>query len=287
MERIGVLGLGRMGRAMAVRLAGQGWPVVGWTRSGADAEELGRDGVQAASSIEEAVVQSDVFILSLFDGEAVTQVLDRLARFDLAGKLVVETSTVDPTLCQSAKASIEAAGGRIMDAPVSGGPETIAAGSAGFYLGGGEEDVARFRPVVEVLGARVVHIGPLGAGASAKVLNNMMLCGYWETLCEAVRLGRALGLDLDTMMTFLGDSPAATPAMKGRMSVILGHENTVGFPVSGVAKDTRVIEGVAARLGIEAPALSAGAARFQREARTEAAELDLAAVVPRAFAADD
>ncbi len=276
-ERIGVIGLGRMGCAIAERLAAQGFRVTGWTRSGVDP---GISGVAFAGSLETAVAASDLLVLSLFDDAAAREVLSRLAAGDLAGRLIVEASTVAPAVTRAAAAAIEAAGGRLIDAPISGGPEMVAAGTAGLFVGGAEADVARFGPVASCLSARTLHVGALGAGHAAKIVNNTAMGGAWQAMIESFRLGIRLGLDLDTMLDLMADSPATTPAFRARIPKMRGQDPTVGFPVAGVVKDQTLFLETARAAGVTLPALEAARENFIRTAEAGHAEADLAAVIP-------
>ncbi len=276
-ERIGVIGLGRMGGALARRLAGQGMPVTGWTRSGGDP---GIAGLVLAPRLEEAVAASDILLLSLFDDAAVREMLARLARLDLAGRLIVETSTVSPAVVREAAPAIEAAGGRLIDAPISGGPEMVAAGTVGLYLGGAEADVARFAPVGVRLSSRVVPVGGLGAGHAAKIVNNAAMGGAWQAMIESFRLGARLGLDLETMLAIMERSPATAPAFRDRIPKMNGADPTVGFPVAGVVKDQALFLAVAAEAGVELPALAAAYENFRELAEAGHAGADLAIVIP-------
>jgi 3-hydroxyisobutyrate dehydrogenase len=276
-ERIGVIGLGRMGRAMAARLAGQGLRVTGWTRSGGHTAPAG---VTLAATLADAVAASDVIILSLFDDIAVREVLGCLAALDLTGRLVVETSTVAPSVVREAAPAIEAAGGRIIDAPVSGGPEMVATGTVGLFVGGAAEDVARFQPVATRFAARTVPVGALGAGYAAKIMNNVALGGVWQAMIESMRLGARLGLDLETMTGILVDSPAASASFRTRLPKIMGEDREVGFPVSGVLKDQALFLRIAADVGEALPALAAARVNFAAVARDGHGEEDLARVIP-------
>ncbi|MCU0855689.1 MAG: NAD(P)-dependent oxidoreductase [Rhodobacteraceae bacterium] len=275
-ERIGVIGLGRMGRALAERLAGQGCPVTGWTRSG----NIAVSGARTAATLEDAVAASDVLVLSLFDDAAVREVLARLAQLDLTGRLVVETSTVAPDPLRDAAPVIEAAGGRAIDAPISGGPEMVRAGTIGLFIGGAADDVARFMPIAALLSLRVVPVGPLGTGYAAKVVNNVALGGAWQAMIESTGLGARLGLDLGTMMTILTDSPAASPSFRTRVPKILGEDREVGFPVAGVLKDQELFLRIAESVGLQLPALSAARANFAQVAQDGHGGEDLARVIP-------
>ena len=149
-ERIGVVGLGRMGWALAERFAGQGCEVVGWTRSGFESSKAEESGFAPSETLGELVSSSDIVFLSLFDEIAVRDVLGQLAVLDLERKLIVETSTVSPNVCRQLESSINAAGGALIDAPISGGPEMVRSGDMGLFIGG--SDVAANRRDRALLG---------------------------------------------------------------------------------------------------------------------------------------
>ncbi len=279
--RIGIIGLGRMGSAMAARLAASGFPVIGWSRSGIPPDFT--ETADLAVDIPSLAAASDFIILALLDDAAVHAVAASLATRDLSGKLIVDTSTVSPLTLASHQAMVEQKGGRLLDAPISGGPEMLATGKAGFYIGGREEDFRRFLPVAEVLSDRIHHVGTLGHGAASKLINNMMLTGLWESLKEALQLGARAGLARDRMIEVLSGSPAASPAMKGRLPVVLGETDHVGFPVSGVVKDISVVRDYAAHLGVAIPAMKAALASFETAAGAGFADADLATMVKLAL----
>ena len=282
-ERIGIVGLGRMGRAMAARLSEGGWQVSGWTRSGIADQDAAGLGLTPCATPEELAAGADILILSLLDDAAVAAVLTTLAACDLSGRLLVETSTVSPETLRAHAPALNAAGARALDAPVSGGPDMIAAGRAGLYIGGEAGDVARFRPLAKALADRIHHVGPLGSGAAAKVVNNMMLAGYWQTLREALQTGRRSGLTLDTMLTILKDSPAANPALVHRMPVITGDSDDVGFSVDGVIKDLGVFCAVAEAQGVDIPAMRAARASFTAASTAGLGAADLATMIRAAL----
>ncbi len=272
-ENVALIGLGRMGRAMAERLAREGVPVIGWTRSGALS-----DAFPVAATLEAAVAGADVVILSLFDDAAVREVLGRIAVCDLAGKLVVETSTVSPSVVREMAPGIEAAGGRIVDAPVSGGPEMVTAGTVGLYVGGAAGDVARFEPLAARLSNRVVPVGPLGSGAAAKIVNNVALAGAFHAIVDAIKLGGAMGMSLEAMLGFLQDSPATNPMFRARIPKMTGEDKTVGFAIDAVMKDNILFLAVAERFGVDLPEL-----RHARERLTEAIAAGLGGEDPAAM----
>ncbi len=276
-ERIGIVGLGRMGRAIAERLADTGFAVAGWNRTPRGDAGLPPD--QLCAELEALAGRSDILVLSLFDDDALRDVLERLLAADLTGKLIADTSTVRPDTLAAYSARIGVAGAAAIDAPISGGPEMVTAGGAGMFLGGNERDVARFAPVAGALSRSARHIGPLGAGSAAKIVNNMLLMGCWEALREAVSVGRKAGLDPRVMIDFLCDGPAANGALKGRRAEVLGDSDRVGFPVSGVIKDAVMFRSVAESFGVETPAVDAALSGFRDAEAAGLGQDDLAALI--------
>ncbi|MDD9976824.1 MAG: NAD(P)-dependent oxidoreductase, partial [Boseongicola sp.] len=250
-EIIGVIGLGRMGWALAERLAGQGAEVVGWTRRGVDSDMAKAAGFESAADLSDCAARSDILMLSLFDDTAVEAILGQLAELDLSGKLIVETSTIAPDVVQRFEDRILAAGGRLIDAPISGGPEMVEAGTIGLFIGGAEDDVARFWPVGELASNRMARVGDLGMGATAKIVNNVALAGAFQSAVEALLLGQKLGLGLEVMLGFLAKSPGTTPMFKDRIAKITGEDEEVGFSVDGGVKDLTLFTGVAEAAGID------------------------------------
>lgn len=278
-ERIGIVGLGRMGSAMAERLAGQGFTVTGWSRSGVPQQKASALGIAGATNLAALSAASDIIILALLDDAAVHAVVEEIASAHPGGKLIVDTSTVSPETLRAHQTVMIEQDVALLDAPIAGGPEMLLAGTAGFYIGGTDQDFRRFEPVAGVLSNRILHVGKLGDGASAKLVNNMMLMGLWQTMKEAIELGGEAGLSSDKIIEILSGSPAASPAMKSRLPVILGQTDTVGFPVSGVLKDMSVVFEVAGRLGVPTPTIDAACQSFRQAAALGHSEADLGTVV--------
>jgi 3-hydroxyisobutyrate dehydrogenase-like beta-hydroxyacid dehydrogenase len=260
MERIGVIGLGRMGSAMARKFAQEGLAVTGWTRSGRSV-----DGIAAAPDLGALVAASDSLVLSLYDDVAVAEMLDALLGHDLTGRLVVETSTVVPQILQERAPALAERGAVVADAPVSGGPEMVRAGTCGIFIGGEPDPADRARAVLAYLTPRAVHVGPLGAGMVMKTINNSMLQAYVAGLRDMLPLARRAGIPLADVLSILNEGPAGLPMTRDRMPKILGEDTTVGFPLSGIAKDNDVFRRVAAAHGLEAPILKL-AGEAQQEA---------------------
>ena len=279
MEKITVIGLGRMGSAIALRCQEKGHQVTGWTRSGRALE-----GVKNAPDLVEAVAAGDVLILSLYDDAAVTEVLDQLLTLPLQGKLIIDTSTVLPTLLTSRAAEIAAAGAAAVDAPIAGGPEMVAAGTCGVFVGGDDAAAARAEAALSAISSRIFHVGPLGTGLVMKTLNNAMLQVYVQGLSELLPLAKRAGLPLKTALDILSGGPAGLPMVRDRIPKILGEDTEVGFPLTAISKDNDVFQAVLAAYDLTSPILQLAAARQDKAIAEGLGDKDPASLIADAYA---
>lgn len=284
MDRIGIIGLGRMGSAMAQRLAGQGAQVTGWTRSGLSVSDAAAWGITRADMMADLVEASDTIVLSLFDDAAVDAVLDAaLAIGPLDNRLFIDTSTVAPSVLQSRIGALKAAGASAVDAPISGGPEMVLAGTCGLFIGGDDADVTRALEVTRRISPRCFAVGPLGAGMVIKAVNNSMLQAYTAALMKQLRLAKRAGLPLETAIDIICGGPASMTMIKDRVPKILGQDPEVGFTIAGILKDAQLFQRIAANHGVATPIL-AQAEAMERAAIAEGlADMDPAHLIAHAY----
>jgi len=278
MKRIGIIGLGRMGSAMARRFAKEGHEVRGWTRSGRAVE-----GVQSIGDIPALASVSDTLILSLLDDYAVASVLDQLLDCDLQGKQIIDTSTVVPDILKQRVHAIEGKGATAVDAPISGGPELVLAGSCGIFIGGAADAAARAQTTLTAISNRIFHVGPLGTGLVMKVINNGMIQAYFAGLNDMMPLAKRAGLPMETAMRILSGGPAGMPMIADRLPKILGDDQSIGFAMSAVAKDNDVFLRVVRSFGLEAPILEIAGKQQRAVVAAGHADADPAVMVPFAY----
>jgi 3-hydroxyisobutyrate dehydrogenase-like beta-hydroxyacid dehydrogenase len=278
MERIGVIGLGRMGSAIAQRMSTQEHPVMGWTRSGRKV-----DGVQSANDIETLVEGSNTLILSLYDDAAVESMLDKLLALDLTGKQIIETSTVVPDILIDRIDRIIAKGAVAVDAPISGGPELVLAGQCGIFIGGNDDDATRARGSLSAISGRVFHVGPLGTGLVMKVINNSMVQSYFNSLADMMPLAKRAGLPLETALRILCGGPAGMPVVADRIPKILEQDSEVGFTLDAVFKDNDVFQRVLRSFGLNSQTLAEFGERKSAVAEKGLLEHDPAAMITMAY----
>ncbi|MGW6692407.1 3-hydroxyisobutyrate dehydrogenase [Rhodococcus sp. NPDC054953] len=191
---VAFLGLGHMGGPMAANLVKAGYPVTGFDPVPAAQTQAFKDGVTVVDTAAAAVADADVVITMLPNGRLVLDLYAEILAVAKAGTLFVDSSTIDVADAREAADRAHAAGHRAVDAPVSGGVAGAAAGTLAFMVGGSEADFASARPLLDVMGAKVVHCGGSGVGQAAKICNNMILGISMIAVSEAFVLGEKLGL---------------------------------------------------------------------------------------------
>ncbi|MEU4313332.1 3-hydroxyisobutyrate dehydrogenase [Nocardia sp. NPDC024068] len=213
-KTIGFLGLGHMGGPMAANLVKAGYDVHAFDPSPAAREQARTDGVALVDTGVAAATGRDIVITMLTTGALVRNVYAELLEVAEPDTLFVDCSTIDVADAKAAADAAVAMGHRALDAPVSGGVAGAAAGTLTFMVGGADADFAEARPVLEVMGAKVVHCGASGVGQAAKICNNMLLGISMIGLSEALVLGEKLGLShqsfFDVVSTASGQSWALT-----------------------------------------------------------------------------
>ncbi|MCW2781508.1 MAG: 3-hydroxyisobutyrate dehydrogenase [Marmoricola sp.] len=220
---VGFIGLGQIGRPMALRLAD--WPGGLWAYDVVpDAVDALVDaGATRATSIIEVAENSDVICLMVRDDDQVREVLATLLGAARSGLVVVVHSTIHPDTASNLATVAAAQGVALVDAPVSGGSMGASDGRLAIMVGGTPEAFERCRPVLEQMGSLVVHLGPVGSGTSAKLARNLLHFVSFTAVTEAQRLAEAAGIDLAQ----LGAIVRHTDKITGGAGAIMYRDTTV------------------------------------------------------------
>ena len=189
---ISVLGLGMMGRPMAHRLLEAGCDVRGWNRSTLSPDLT--EGVPLCQTLQEAA-RADVCLMMMLDSTAVDAVIEQMEPYLEAGQVIMDMSSSDPTHSTIHAQRLVAKRIGWIDAPVSGGPEGAAAGTLAIMAGGETADFVRVKPVLDILGGNVVHVGQAGMGHVVKVINQVIVGLTIEAVAEALTLAEKSGVD--------------------------------------------------------------------------------------------
>lgn len=219
---VGFVGLGNIGKPMALRLATEGVPLRVYDVVPGPLDELRAAGAEVAASVADLARQVDVLCVMVRDDDQVREVLGEVLTAASPGLTVVVHSTVSPTTPAELADVAGRHGIRLVDAPVSGGAMGAADGSLAILVGGSDDAFAAVRPTLEVMGAKVVHAGPIGAGTSFKLARNLMHFVAFTAATEAQRLAEAAGLDLKA----LGEVVRHTDAITGGPGAIMHRETT-------------------------------------------------------------
>jgi 3-hydroxyisobutyrate dehydrogenase len=198
-EKLGYLGLGMMGFPMAQRLLNAGYEVAVWNRSAGKAAALVEAGAKPAANPREMTTTATILFMCVTDAAAVEKVVfgpDGLAACPGDGKLVVDFSSVHPDKARAIAARLKAANGMgWVDAPVSGGSKGAEEGTLAVMAGGDAADIERVRPYVLAMARRLTHMGPIGAGQTTKLCNQVIVGCARAVLAEATRLAENAGID--------------------------------------------------------------------------------------------
>jgi len=194
MTRIAFIGLGNMGGPMAANLVKAGHAVIGYDLSHDMLKAAEATGVKPANVLTEALAEAEVVVTMLPKGQHVLTVWTDILRSVPKGTLLIDSSTIDVDSARKAHVMAGEVGCLSLDAPVSGGTGGASAGTLTFMAGGSPESFAAAKPLLEVMGRKIVHCGDAGAGQAAKICNNMILGISMIGVCEAFVLGEKLGL---------------------------------------------------------------------------------------------
>lgn len=253
-EKIGFIGLGIMGRPMAENLIEAGCDLVAYNRTREKAENL--DGATVAESPKEVAQSSDVIITMLPDSPQVEEVLageDGVFEGLREGALLVDMSTISPVVTEELSDAAKGQGVSMLDAPVSGGDVGAIEGTLSIMVGGSEEDFERARPLFEVMGATVTHVGPVGTGQVVKAANQIVVALTIEAVSEALVLGSKGGVAPEKILDVLGGGLAGNKVMEVKREKMLDHSFDPGFKVELHHKDLGIALAAGREYGVTLP----------------------------------
>jgi 3-hydroxyisobutyrate dehydrogenase len=276
---VGIVGLGRMGSAMAERLRGQDFAVIGWDHDNAASERAKAAGLRVAANAREVAVASDIVISSITEDNGARRIFsgpDGFLQADVSGKLFIEMSTLQPMTGRELAPLVEAKGARLVEAPVLGTIPQARNGTLFAMVGGRAEDVLRARPVLEKLTRRILHMGPAGSGYAMKLAANLGLGTYVQAIAESLALGLRQGLALDAMLDALQESATASPWLKAKTGVLRGDAAEMTLDIRTLRKDIMSAVATGALSGVPTPLASGALAALSAAAASEYGSRDIA-----------
>ncbi len=283
--KVGLVGLGRMGAAMAQRLRERGCELAAWDRSVKACEVQSKRGLRVVEGPRAVAADADVVLSIITEDNGVRQIFtggDGFLSGDVGGKLFIEMSTLQPMTHRELAPLVKAKGASLVDAPVMGSIPTVREGNLVALLGGEAADVERARGVLDHLTRRIVHIGGNGAGCAMKLAVNLGMAVYLQSLAEAISLGQSEGLTLEQMLDIFSEAPTASPLLKGKAGVLRGEPADITLDIRTMRKDVMSAIATGARNGVTMPATSGALASLSAAVAGGWGDKDLAEV-PRYF----
>jgi len=257
-QPVGFIGLGAMGEAMALNLVKAGTRLVVWNRTPAKAGILVAAGADLARNAPDLFTQARTVILMLVDGQAIDTVLGR-GTHDFAarvsGRTLVHMGTTSPTYSRRLEGDIRSAGGRYVEAPVSGSRKPAEAGHLVAMLAGDANAIAEVRPLLALMCRETVLCGQVPNALLMKLSVNLFLISLVTGLAEAVHYADRNGLDLNHLMAVLDAGPMASDVSRVKALKLVGRDFAAQAAISNVLENNRLIAEVARAAGIASPLL--------------------------------
>ena len=254
--RLGFIGLGAMGRPMALHLLRAGHQLAVWARRPEASQPLCAAGAVSCASAAAVARRAEVVFTNLTAGADVEQVTfagDGLQDGLGAGSILVDLSTIAPEMARSLAQRLACGGVEMLDAPVSGGEQGAIAATLAIMVGGKAAVLERVRPLFEVLGKKIVHVGDSGAGQVAKACNQMVMVAAIQAVAEALHLSRAAGADPARVRQALAGGSAGSRVLEVMGGRMVDRDFSAGVEARLHHKDYAVVLAEAHRLGLPMP----------------------------------
>ena len=278
-----VIGLGRMGSAMARRFHGGGYDLTLWNRDRGKAQSVASEtGSDVALSAADAASSADIVLTSLADDAALEEVYlgaDGIVAGIEAGSVAVDTSTVHPATVVKVGEAVDSTGAGLIDCPVSGSVSTVESGMLTVMAGGDATLISRVEPLLETIAKRVIRVGGRGAGAACKLAVNGLVHGLNVALSEALVLAEKAGVDREKAYEVFSSGAGGAPFVEYKRDAYLHPEAAaVAFTLDLVAKDLDLITQLGSEVGAPMDQATTGLDIVNRAIESGLAGRDLSAI---------
>ncbi len=276
---VALVGLGNMGLPMGRRLAEAGYRITGYDTQPAARDRFRGQGCAVADDLAAAVGDAAAVITMLPDGKIVRTVVEALRPHLAPGAVVIDMSSSDPVGTREFGAGLAATGIAFVDAPVSGGVKRAVDGSLAIMAGGDEATIDRVEPVLAAMGKSIFRTGPIGSGHAMKALNNYVSGAGLVAALEALRVGKAFGLDPSVMVDVLNASTGKNNSTENKLKqFVISGTYASGFSIGLMAKDIRTADDLAHAMGVRTPLADDCAAFWDEAARALGGDADHTAI---------
>jgi len=270
-KKVGFIGLGVMGKPMALNLLKVGYPLTVWNRTRSKADELLTMGASWSDSPKEVAEKSDVMITMVTDSPDVEEVVlgpQGVIQGAHTGLILIDMSTISPTVARRVAEELSRKGVKMLDAPVSGGELGAKEAALSIMVGGPKDIFEECLPIFKALGKRITYMGPNGMGQTAKLCNQVICALNIQAVCEGLMLGARAGLDLKKLLEVVTAGAASSWMLSNLGPKMMGRDFRPGFKIRHQQKDLRLVLSFAAELGLPLP----GTALVQQMLRAVEAE---------------
>ncbi len=260
------IGLGAMGAPMAGHLAESGELATVWNRTAARSERFIAEhpAIGVADNPAQAAADADVIFTCVSADDDLRGIVDQLEPSLAAGQIVVDHSTVAPATARDLSDALEDLGVAFIDAPVTGGVEGAIGGRLAVMAGGDERALERVRPIMARYARVIHHLGPSGSGQAGKAVNQLMVAGIAEAVCESLALMEKLSLPREPMLELLGGGAASNWFLDKRGATMLADSFDVGFDPRLLLKDLKICHALCTEAGFESTVVDQAITDYSR-----------------------
>ncbi len=255
--KVAFIGLGTMGFGMSMNILKAGNELTVHNRTRDKEIPVVEQGARRAESPKDAAAGAEIIAMCVSDTPDVEEtilgengVIHRASK----GSIVIDMSTISPAATRNMARELETKGMKMLDAPVSGGPEGALNGTLAIMVGGDKADFERALPVLETMGKTITHVGPIGAGQITKAINQILISGTYLTVAEGLTMGIKAGLDMEKVIHAISGGAAGSWVLHNRGINVVNNEYPLGFRVRLHHKDLLVALDTARELGVTLPA---------------------------------
>lgn len=281
MSKVAFIGLGAMGSRMAMNLHAAGHTLKVYNRDKAKAKPFSEKGIEVCDS-PAAAVKGAEFVCSIVSDDSATRAVmlgDKgVVEAAAPGTIILDSSTNTPAMAREVSFAARARGVFYLDAPVSGSLPQAQGKELVFIVGGDKAAFDKAQPIMSAMGRMVRRIGDSGAGATLKLLNNMMTATFIATLAEAAQVAEAANLDRDAVIEVLGEGAVGSRSLKTKLPKIFKRDFSPQFHLELMEKDMRYFLALAQEVDRPAPIASLARSQYQAAKRAQLGKLDSCAV---------
>ena len=255
--KIGFIGLGTMGIGMSLNLLKAGHEVTVHNRTRQKEESVAKEGAKRAETPRQAAEGAEIVVTMVSDTPDVEEVVlgdDGVIHGAPQGAIVIDMSTISPAATRQIAGELGKKGIKMLDAPVSGGPEGAEQGTLAIMVGGDPADFEKALPILEIMGKTVTHVGPIGAGQITKAINQILISGTYLTVAEGLTLGIKAGLDMEKVIAAISGGAASSWVLHNRGINVVNNTYPLGFRVRLHHKDLKIALDTARELEVTLPA---------------------------------